>query len=174
MEIQKLEVGQLLNEGETKFAESIKFDFQQSGPVMIIFFERPTDKEIESIRAGKLEFAFYEKDEIIFILSKFQGIEWMDAPYTVHLSKPFEFQEMQEGLGFGLQIILVDAATGIIKAMRYVGLSTQFSIKLKKAIEAQREQPWDLHRYDVRLQNIYNNYSTSDLAKRAGNFCKIK
>jgi len=172
--MQKLEVGQLLQEGKTKYQEGVIFDFQQAGPLLYLFFNSPTDAEIESVKKGKFEIRFYQKDEVIFILTKFQGIPWMDAPYSIHLSQPFEFQEITEGKGFGLTTLLVDANTGILKAIRYSGLSTEFSQKLRIAIENQKSIPWDADAYHKKINMIFGNYSTDDLVNRADAIYKVK
>jgi len=172
--MQKLEVGQLLQEGKTKYQEGVIFDFQQAGPLLYLFFNSPTETEIESIKKGEFEIGFYQKDEVIFIMAKFQGMPWMDAPYSVHLSQPFEFQEITEGKGFGLTTLLVDANTGILKAIRYSGLSTEFSRKLRIAIENQKNISWDERSYNQKIDMIYDNYSTDDLVRRADAICKVK
>jgi hypothetical protein len=172
--MQKLKVGQLLQEGKTKYQEGVIFDFQQAGPLLYLFFNSPTETEIESIKKGEFEIGFYQKDEVIFIMAKFQGMPWMDAPYSVHLSQPFEFQEITEGKGFGLTTLLVDANTGILKAIRYSGLSTEFSRKLRIAIENQKNISWDERSYNQKIDMIYDNYSTDDLVRRADAICKVK
>lgn len=169
-----LEVGKLFEEGKTKYPEGVKFDFYQEGPVLYLFFNRPTEKEIESVKSGKFEIAMYAREEIIFILAKFQGMEWMDAPYSVHLSKPFEFESIETGKGFGLNTFLVDASTGILKVIRFSGLSTDFSLKFVFAIENQRRLSFDNASYEQKLNAIYGNYSTSDLVQRADAFCRIR
>lgn len=172
--MQKLEVGQLLQEGKTKYQEGVIFDFQQAGPLLYLFFNSPTETEIESIKKGEFEIGFYQKDEVIFIMAKFEGMPWMDAPYSVHLSTPFAFEDIQEGQGFGLTTLLVDASTGILKAIRYSGLSTRFSQKLRGAIEAQNTIPWNEIKYNQKINEVYGNYSTDDLVLRADAICKIK
>lgn len=172
--MRKLEVGQLFEEGKTKYNEGTRFDFQQSGPILYLFFSRPSERETEWIRAGKFELGFTEKDEIIFMLFKFGGMNYVDAPYSVHLSKEFTFDELQEGMGFGLNVNLIDASTGILKVIRYVGLSTDFSRRFMKAVERQRKIDFDKTKYFAAIQQIYGNYSTDDLVQRADAWCKIK
>jgi hypothetical protein len=172
--MRKHEVGELFEEGKTRYNEGVIFEFTQSGPILLMFFNHPTENEIASIKSGKLELAFLEKDEVIFILSKFQGMSWIDAPYTVHLSKPFTFDNMTPDQGFGLTIYLIDASSGILKAIRYVGLSNDFSGKLKATILRQKEMSFDAIAYNRRINTIYANYSTDDLVRRAETFCKIK
>jgi hypothetical protein len=177
MQLRHLEVGQLFEPGRTHYDEGVKFEFTQSGPMLLMFFDRPTTKEIESIRVGKFKIGFYDIDNIIFILAKFEGMKWIDAPYSVHLSQPFEFAkelEEQESLGFGLQIFLIDAATGILEVMRYVGLGHEFSVKLLDTILKQKEAPFDTGVYSFKLNEIYKRYSTDQLADYARWFYKTE
>lgn len=177
MQLRHFEVGQLFEPGRTRYDEGIKFEFTQSGPILLIFFDRPTDKEVESIRVGKLEIGFYDTESSIFILAKFEGMKWIDAPYNVHLSKPFEFAkelEEQDNIGFGLQIFLVDTVTGILKVMRYVGLGHEFSIRLRDAILKQKEVPFDDGIYNFKLNEIYKRYSTDQFVDYARWFYTVR
>lgn len=174
MNMEKFEVGQLLQEGVTKYEECVKFGFSQAGADMTVFFNRPTNNEIEAVKTGKLEIAFYEKEGIIFFLSKFQGLNWMDSPYNVHLSQPYDFEDIPSDMGLSLTILLTDASTGIIKTIRYVGLGNKFSLDLQAAILKQKELQLQGELYYKKLQKVYANYSTSDLVKRASHFYKVK
>jgi len=172
MDIQRLEVGKLFESGKTRYTEGIKFEFTSSGPVLLIYFESPTDKEINSISKGKFRIGFYDIENIIFMLAKFEDISWMDAPYNIHLSQPFSFSEQleQEDLGFGLQIFLIDAATGILKAIRLVGLGHKFSIKLRDTILKQKEMPFDNQSYIAKLNDLYKRYTPDQLSQYSTQF----
>lgn len=165
--MQNYEVGKLFEQGRTRYQETIKFDFTQGGPILFVILDRPSEKEIENIRSGKMQIGIYTKDEIIFMLFKFGSLNWVDAPYSVHLSKPFDFMELSERKGYGLQILLIDASTGILKVIRYIGLPTAFSKKFKQAVLEQKERPFDNIKYDQKINAIYGNYSTDDLVERA-------
>lgn len=166
------EVGKPLQAGITKYEECVKFGFNQQGADMVIFFHSPTAIEVESIRTGKIELGFCEKDGIIFFLSKFAELNWMDAPYTVHLSQPFEFMEISENIGFAFTIILVDASTGLVKVIRHIGMSHRLSVELKAASLRQKQMPFKKKLYDQKVKQIYKNYTTNDLIKRATITCK--
>lgn len=169
MQLRHLEVGQLFEPSVTHYNEGVKFDFTQGGPILLIFFEHPTAKEVESIRSGKFTMKFYDTDNIIFMFFKFGSLNWMDAPYTVHLSQPFGFSKelKQENIGFGLQIYLVDAATGILKVIRLIGLGHEFSSLLRDAILKQKETPFNRGVYMFKLNELCKRYSTNELVEYA-------
>jgi len=162
----KVEVGKLYQEGINKYQEESKFDFTNSGAELYLMFDRPAKTEIENIKRGNIELAVYPADEVLFMLFKFGSLNWIDVPYSVHLSKDLELQEVEEGKGYALHVTLIDASTGIVEVLRLIGLSTKFSIQLRKLIMSQKEKPFDIKAYNNKINHIYNNYSTKDLVSR--------
>lgn len=159
------QVGELFEPGKTHYNESTKFDFTESGPILLLFFAGPTRSEVESIREGDIRIGFLEKDGIIFMLFKFQNLPWIDAPFSVHLAQAEEPVEVKEGTGYGLQIFLVDANTGILKVMRLIGLGTEWSRRFREVAMRQREVDFDARMYDTKIQNIYRSFSSKELAE---------
>lgn len=156
-----LKVGELFQEGKKKYQEGCKFDFGSSGGDLLIFFDKPTSKEILDITKGKCQIGLVEKNNIIFLLFKFGSQQWIDCPYNSFLSKDFELQETPEGMGYAINIYLIDSNSGILKGMRLVSMSTKFSKKFAEMISSQRY----IENYDLILNNIYTNYTTNDLVK---------
>lgn len=165
MNLRHFEVGQLFETGKTHYNESTKFDFTDSGPILLLFFASPTRAEIEAIREGGIRIGFLEKDGIIFMLFKFQNTPWMDAPFSIALAQFKEPAEVEEGTGYGLQIFLVDADNGILKVMRLIGLGTEWSMRFREAMMRQKEADFDMRIYDAKIQNIYRSYSSKELAE---------
>ena len=166
MNYQYLEVGKPYDPEKKNYREEVKFDFGQSGATLIIAFNSPSVKEIDHIKNSDIEVGVYPKDELLFMLFKFGTLNWIDAPYSVHLSEPFTLEEIPEEMGYSLFIVLIDAATGIVKALRTIGLSTKFSRQLQKLILNQKMLPFDKNEYLNKIALINNNYSTKDLTKR--------
>ena len=90
--MQKLEVGKPYQEELTRIPEGIVFDFKQGGGFLRIVFDRPLDSEIKEITQGKIKLGLLEEEGIIFFFIEFGELPWMDAPYNVEFSKPFELQ----------------------------------------------------------------------------------
>ena len=104
--------------------------------------------------------------ESIFFSIKFGKLAWMDAPYNVNLSQPFEFMELtDENKGYAVQIVLIDGMIGIVKALKLIELPHEMSKRFKELVEKQRKKP--TINYDVILNQLYSRYDTDDLLSTA-------
>lgn len=154
------EVGEVYNELRS-LQEGVRFDMTDKGGMLVIYFNKPTNKEIKDVREGQIRFRMFVMDEIIFILSKFGTMPWMDSPYHVALSKNLtSLGEIEEGEGYSCNIILVDSSKGKIEAMRLISFNSRYSRELKKNIESQQHREFNEVDYNIRLSNILNNYTT--------------
>ena len=133
------------------------------------------ENEIMAVKEGQLQFGMFTKENVIFILAKFGNMPWMDAPFHVGLARGLTcLQDVEQGTGYGCTIILADSHTGVIKALRYVGLSTEFSKRLKYNIEEQQEAGFDETTYYAKLAHIMRNYTTKDMVRYSEINCKIR
>jgi hypothetical protein len=166
-----LKVGELLNPDVTRYQETSWFNYDSSGPVLLIAASNLKEKEIEAIKTKRLDFALYETNPILWFLYKIDGFcPWSDCPFSIHLAqnKVFDWsEEISPGMGIGLTIILVDARTGIVKALRLVGLSTDFSKEFRAMILRQTEQNFDKEGYMREVNRVYATLSTIKLLERA-------
>lgn len=165
------EVGKPYVPGRRTWPEVVQYNYRGGEHELVLFFNQPTAAEISDIRRGRAEFALYISGKQIVMLYRFgQSIPWSDAPYSIHLV-PFEQRTLPPETGPEehalLQIILVDAGTGIIKAMRVVSMSPDFTQTLHNAIRKQFDQPFTRSAYNGELEKLFARYSSADLAKMA-------
>ena len=172
MNLRHFEVGKLFEPGVTSYPEGVKFDFIEGGPVLLLFFAGPTEEEVEAVRGGGFKIGFLEsgiiednrhKGIIIFLLFRFGRLPWMDAPFSIHLAQRKTPAEVEDGLGYGLQVLLIDAATGVLKVIRLVGLGTEWSRNFRQAILEQEAAGFDWRAYDAEIQRTYKMYKTRDM-----------
>lgn len=170
----KYEVGQVV-ENFKYHAEGTQFDLADDGATMIVFFNQPTNDEIEQFKEGKnFEIRFVELKDAIMITTKIGNLNWMDAPYTPHLSKNLtRFQFPNENEGLGLTLMLVDAVTGEIKHMKLLGLSERFTKKLYGTIMELKVKEFDKNRYIAALNSIFTSYDTKQIVKMSTDYCKL-
>ena len=161
--VRKLKVGELFKEGVTRYREGIVFDIDQTGPMLLLFYDKPDEQEIVDIKNGSTKFRVCYIDNVIFFLAKLGNQQWMDAPYNIHLSQSFILEEPDEGQGYGLSVFLVDAHTGLLKVTRLIGLPNNISLKLKEFTEEQKAKPFDENNYHQTINSIYAKYTTREL-----------
>lgn len=156
--------------------EGIHFDIDDSGATMLVFFDRPTQNEVDQFKTNKsFEIRFAELSDIIMITVKIGDLNWMDAPYSAHLSKNLSrFTLPNEGAGLALTLILVDAHSGEIKSIRLMGLSTNFTRKLFGTAMEQKTKSFDIDEYYQNIRSVYAKYNTKQIVKMSNTYCKIR
>ena len=164
-----LEIGKPYQEGLERIPESIVFDFTQNGGFLRIVFDSPLDNEIEEIKQGNIKLGLLRKEEIIFFFIKLGKLPWMEASYNVSFSQPFELLELtNENKGYTVQVVLIDGMTGIVKALKLIGLPHDMSLKFKEMVEKQRQTP--IKDYEATLNRIFSSYDIEDLLKSADKY----
>jgi hypothetical protein len=160
------EVGKPHQAGLKRISEGFVLDFNQGGGFLKIVFDSPLDSEIKEIEDGKIKLGLIEEKGIIFFLFKFGNLPWMDTPYKVALSQPYELRELtDEKTGFTVQIILIDGMTGIVKALKLIELPHEMSKRFKELVDNQRKAP--LPDYEAVLNKLYSTYDTIDFLTEA-------
>lgn len=155
-------------------AEGVQFDIADDGATLIVFFDNPSDYETSQFKSGvNFEIRFNLMYDIIVITVKIGNLNWMDAPYTPHLSKNLtKFELPSDNLGLALTLILVDCATGEIKFIRLMGLSEGFTKKLFGVVMEQKVKEFDILEYKNNLKKALS-YSTKQIVGMSRDYCKI-
>ena len=171
----KFEVGQIIPEA-VGHEEGVKFDIADDGAMMIVYFNKPTDDEMKQFSSNNpYEIRFSEFKNVTVITTKIGNLNWMDAPYSPHLSPNLtKYTLPGEGQGLALILMLVDSATGEIKSMRMMGLSEQFTKKLFGCVMEQKMRPFNREEYATDINRIFSAYSTKKIADQATAYCKVR
>lgn len=157
------------------YPEGVVFDFSGSGAITLLSYNRPKMNEIFNVRRGKIRVGIFNVRGIEFVLMKFGNLPWVDAPYHIVLSKPFEITEIKDydlSHGYAWSIVMFDNLTGIVKAIRFVTMPHKTSLKLYDAIQIQKDfaasgREFNAISYIRTIDEIYARYSTNDLVKMA-------
>lgn len=151
------------------------FDIDDESATLLVCFNHPDKEEVEQFKSEKsFEIRFIQLKNVIMITTKIGNLNWMDAPYTPHLSKNLsKIPIVNNGQGLALTLVLVDSSNGEVKAIRLIGLSTKFSQKLLGRIMEEKVKSFDLPEYDLSLNNIFMSYSTKEIVKMSKDYCRI-
>lgn len=160
---------QILKVGETYAPfvgaqECVKFDITDAGAIVCACFNRPTPHEIAQYAANKaFKAGFFYRDGVLFLLFKFGDLNWVDAPYTPHLSRG-DMQKYIDGQALPLTCLLIDVPDGIIaQRPRLIGLDTQFTAALMTVVAEMRAQHFDANAYYGSVAAAMQKYSTNEM-----------
>ena len=170
------EVGKPYKEGKFMWPEFVEYTYTRAGHTLKVFSRELTRAEIADYKQGDAEFALFVKDGLMFLCYKFGSFDWSDASFTPHLVPDSHRQEPDVLTGDQravLQVILVEATTGIVKAIRMISLSPEFSRVLHNQIALiGAALPMTKREVDQIVGKIYNLFESKDMAKAAMIRCK--
>jgi len=169
----KLEVGAVLQEF-IGHPEAPKFGLSDDGAELMVFFNAPTEKEVRQFASKKpFEIRFVKLKNIFMICVKIGELEWMDMPYSPHLSKQFpKLMLPNDKQGLGLIVTCLDGKTGIVRAIRLLGLSNKFTRDFFAEILDETQNPFSREEFERNLKTIYSQYSTKQLVKLSTSYSK--
>jgi hypothetical protein len=147
-------VGQMFDPRKRKWEEGTMYTYHQDLHQVLIFFSHIQPFEQQAVERGVTHFALFVEGDVIMLLFKMdgpkgRGVDWHDAPYSWHLvpeearTLPTPPEDIPQGDGAAVSIFLIDAATGVIRALRVMALGHEFTRQLFRAIREQAARPFD-------------------------------
>lgn len=135
-------IGKPLFEGRTELPEAIEYNYQSGDHTLLLSMKNLHPKEIEAVRCSEAEFGLYCENGIVFLLYRFGEIlPWSDSAFSwwnvAEEDRRIPAPQENPAERVLLKIILVEAATGIVKAIRVTTFSPEFTEKLHDAIRQQ-------------------------------------
>lgn len=159
------EVGQLYHPDRTTWGETPQYNYRGGGHELVLFYGSPTSREIRDVRRGLAQFAFAVEEGVIFFLYRFGEQPWSDAPYSIHLVPEAERTvpppEATSETRALLNVHLVDADTGLIRANRTLSLSPEFTRGLNASIREQAARPFGVSAHERAIRRVYARYPTT-------------
>src|SRR5437870_4284573 len=112
-------------------AECAEYAFHGGEHELVLWLEGATRRELDDVARSECEFALVVENDVLFFLQRFgQSMPWSDAPFSWWLVPEGQrvlppLPEVEE-LSAVLHVVVVDAATGIVRALRDVPLVPSF------------------------------------------------
>lgn len=138
-----------------------------------IVVKKPTVAEIQAVEEGTFEFAVTVVEPVVFLLYRCDPVfGWSDAPYNIQRSDE-ETKKYWLGRNYKptdhpfCNIMLVDADTNRIAAMRAFTLPPSVAFPLFEAVHKQAKGAYSNQVYDAILNGIYARTTSADLAAQA-------
>lgn len=167
----RYEVGQLYHPKRTTWPEGAQYSYRAGAHELLLFIGSPTEHEVEAIRHGASEFALTTDGVALCLLWHFAPLRWGDAPYFYWLVPDAERTTPPSIDPAGttralLSVTLIDAQTGIIRALRATSWSPAFTAAMHQAIRRQVELGPRHHAYEHDIERLLSR-PTASLVTRA-------
>lgn len=162
-----LSVGELYFPGKRAWPEAVEYNYFSNKHELRFLLKNPSRYITEVISKMPVQLGLFTEDDIILLVYKF--IDYKKqlipvkgySPFSIHLvpDNMRTFPETSEAMESEelLHIHLIDADTGILRVVRNVPLSTEFSASLCSAIIEQGKVPLT-EDYNDRLQELDKRY----------------
>lgn len=152
--------------------DGIEYLLGAYGHEVRVVLGRLREREVARIGGeGEVELALVAEPLVFSVLAAVEGvIPWSGAPWSWHAVPEQERAlppPLRAGEETGLTLVLVEAEDGIVRAVRPLTLSAQFSLALDGAIREQAEQPFDQEEYERQAAALAAEWQAGTLVDRA-------
>jgi hypothetical protein len=179
-----LKVGEVYHRKIRRWAQGADYNFRCSTHELRLFLPNTSALEIEACRNGKTEFGLLVDGPLIFLIVRFHEPETpgrvvmpRDCNYSwwrVHPDErvmPPAAEECSPELRALLTIVLIEAINGVVKALRAVTFSPEFTRALHRAIADQAGRAYDPAE-EERVRNRFLRLSSEQLWNRCSIHCR--
>ncbi|WP_205327071.1 hypothetical protein [Glycomyces sp. YM15] len=164
-ELHVFKVGEPFAAGKTRWPEGPRLSITPSGAHLTLFFDRPDTAEVKAVRRAPARFAWIRGEQGAVLAFNFidtksgAGVPWSDAPYH-HALQPDGRRDLpgDPGTGMFCTIMLIDASTGIIKAIRGVSWPAAAADAVRDTFAAQLETGYHEQAFNTFVDRLYARY----------------
>lgn len=142
---------------------------EATGLVLYCYFNRPTPEEVDAFDCSQpFRICFTTYRNVGFFCVKFGNMPWGDCSFHPCIyPEPPVFAPLLDGLGYALNVFLIDSATGKILRIRTIGLGHRFSVFFRNWCREQLTVPMTRGSYTATVELAHGNFSTKNLVKMA-------
>jgi hypothetical protein len=172
------EAGRLYHPDRRSWPEGADYNYRSGGHELRIFLGGATHAKVEAVRASPVEFGFFAEPEGLFLITRFGSKLSFDCSYNWHRVAPEErteppaWEETSPAARALLTIILVDASTGIVLALRTITFSPEFTRSLHRTIADQVGAPYDPAGHQRWADGMVAQHSTAQLWEMCTTRCQ--
>ena len=138
-----------------------KFNFDGKSAQVIILRTNTDDELVNIFDNNEVFFQLFLREEIVFLLIKFQGLNWVDIPFIAH--KPLSLHPVDDTKGYDINILFANSISGRLYVQRFETLSPGLSKALFWAAYRQIKNPPD--NIQSRINKVHACFSSDEMAR---------
>jgi hypothetical protein len=163
------QIGEVYSADHTKYSEATQYCYYDGMHDLVLFWASPSAEEVRGFNTQPVEFALYVQQPVLFLLYRIADVcEWSDVAYNIHQLRAEEQEVPRETPGdyARVQMTLVDASTGIIRAKRILRMGRAMTQAMRKTLQQQAQISFSRFDYEALVQQTYARYPDSDAMLR--------
>lgn len=146
-----------------RWNESFEFNSSVSGGHELrVFMNLPEKHMVAAFERGWIMLGIGMIEQVIFLTFRIDGFcDMSDAPFSIHLLPSAEQLRpslLPHGQRATLKLVLVDALTGVVRAIRMFKLSVPATAYLLESLHDQARMEFSESGYGAALASIYDRY----------------
>jgi hypothetical protein len=159
--MQLLTVGQPYDPARRVWPEGADYNFRGGDHELRIFLTRATPREVAVAETGRIEFGLLVDLPELYVISRFfdprhpdKMVMSFDCSYSIHRvaaeerTPPPASEEISPALRALVAVVLIEATTGVVLALRAMSYSPEFTRAFHRAIADQLALPYDRTRQE--------------------------
>ena len=159
-------------EGWRSLEDGVEYRYRGGHELRVVLRDL-TEREVARIGGeGGVHLALVVEPLVFTLVAGFEGvIPWSGAPYSWHHLRDEERAlpaPLAEGEAVQFTIVLVEGNDGIVRAVRPVTLSPDFSLALHTAVRDQASRSFDEKEYERQAGALHQQWRAGELVNRAG------
>jgi hypothetical protein len=176
--LHRLEVGKPYDPTLRSWSEGADYNFRSGGHELRLFLAVATREEVKAVRSGPVEFGFFAGPMGLFLITRFGAQLSFDCSYHWQCvsqderTLPPPSEETSPELRALMTIILIEATTGIVLALRGITFSPEFTRAIHRAIGDQVGAPYDRAAHERWADGMTRRHSTDQLWERCTTWCQ--
>lgn len=158
--------------GHSRLPSGTDYAYRSGQHQLHLVLDRLAPAELQAVAEGPAELALAVELPVLFFCYRFlPAIAWSDCAYSIHQVPAGQAQlparDAVAGGQAALSVVLVNADTGLVAAVRAVRLPPDFTRVLHTTIQEQAAQPWDAAAYEGAVAALRRRFSSEQLVSRA-------
>lgn len=149
---------------------SFEYRYWSGNHLLQLCIASPSQEDIYAFGSARIDIGLYIEADVIFWLFRIFGLmDWSDQGFSVRLLPESEqcIPAISDGDRIPLTLVMVDADTGLVSALRMVTYSPHFSRLFYRAMQRQKESPFDRNLHKEKIAAIYQRFPNSKALVRS-------
>ncbi|GAB2454399.1 hypothetical protein [Nocardia tengchongensis] len=159
--MRSIAVGQLYDPRRRRWAPMPVARITHAGIHLVLNVADPTAVELEAVQTGEPRFAWVDAPHVALLAWSFgEAIPWTDVPYSPHLEDSGDVPGIGDkpGTPTTVTVVLVDADTGVVRAVRETPWPPEFAAVVRDSIARMAAEPVDMNAIEAAMATLYVTY----------------